>query len=107
MSSQVVTAPGGLFGWWHEATPGARRALVAASLGWMLDSFDVMLYSLVLAYLMADLAMSTTTAGLLGSLALLASAAGGMIFGFIMTYLFSVWMMRPVAELAASEWVGC
>ena len=83
MSSQVVTAPGGLFGWWHEATPAARRALVAASLGWMLDSFDVMLYSLVLAYLMADLAMSTTTAGLLGSLALLASAAGGMMFGVV------------------------
>ena len=83
MSSQIVTAPGGLFGWWHEATPGARRALVAASLGWMLDSFDVMLYSLVLAYLMADLAMSTTTAGLLGSLALLASAAGGMMFGVV------------------------
>ncbi len=83
MSSQAVTVPGGLFGWWHGATPVARRALVAASLGWMLDSFDVMLYSLVLAYLMADLAMSTTTAGLLGSLTLLASAAGGMIFGVV------------------------
>jgi MFS family permease len=83
MSSRVAAVPGGLFGWWHEATPHAKRALVAASLGWMLDSFDVMLYSLVLAYLMADLAMTTTTAGLLGSLTLLASAAGGMIFGVI------------------------
>ncbi|MEX2270025.1 MAG: MFS transporter [Vicinamibacterales bacterium] len=82
-SSQVVAAPAGLFGWWHEATPHAKRALIAASLGWMLDSFDVMLYSLVLAYLMADLAMTTTTAGLLGSLTLLASAAGGMVFGVI------------------------
>jgi MFS family permease len=84
VSSQVVTnAPAGFFGWWHEATPAAKRALVAASLGWMLDSFDVMLYSLVLAYLMADLSMSTTTAGLLGSLTLLASAAGGMLFGVV------------------------
>jgi MFS family permease len=83
VSSQVAAAPSGLFGWWHEARPPAKRALIAASLGWMLDSFDVMLYSLVLAYLMADLAMTTTTAGLLGSLTLLASAAGGMVFGVI------------------------
>ncbi|HEY0874212.1 MAG TPA: MFS transporter [Vicinamibacterales bacterium] len=82
-STHAVPASGGLLGWWHEATPPAKRALVAASLGWMLDSFDVMLYSLVLAYLMSDLAMSTTTAGLLGSLTLLSSAAGGMVFGVI------------------------
>lgn len=82
-STHAAVAPGGLLGWWHEATPAAKRALVAASLGWMLDSFDVMLYSLVLAYLMSDLGMSTTTAGLLGSLTLLSSAAGGMVFGVI------------------------
>ena len=64
---------------WHEATPEARRALIAASLGWMLDSFDVMLYALVLAALIADLGMSTATAGLLGSLTLVASAAGGQV----------------------------
>jgi MFS family permease len=83
VSTTDVESPGGLFGWWRGATPAAKRALVAASLGWMLDSFDVMLYSLVLAYMMADLGMSTTTAGLLGSLTLLASAGGGMIFGVI------------------------
>jgi MFS family permease len=72
-----------LFGWWKESTPAARRALTAASFGWMLDSFDVMLYAMVLAYLMKDLGMSKGTAGLLGSLTLLASAAGGMVFGII------------------------
>jgi MFS family permease len=70
-----------LFGWWKESAPAARRALTAAAFGWMLDSFDVMLYAMVLAYLMKDLGMSKGTAGLLGSLTLLASAAGGMIFG--------------------------
>ena len=65
-STHAAVAPGGLLGWWHEATPAAKRALVAASLGWMLDSFDGMLYSLVLAYLMSDRGRSTTTAGLLG-----------------------------------------
>jgi MFS family permease len=74
---------GGLFGWWREGTPEGRHALVAAGLGWMLDSFDVMLYALVLASIIPDLGLSKETAGLLGSLTLLASAAGGIIFGFV------------------------
>jgi MFS family permease len=49
----------------------------------MLDSFDVMLYAMVLAYLMKDLGMAKSTAGLLGSLTLAASAAGGIAFGVI------------------------
>jgi MFS family permease len=49
----------------------------------MLDSFDVMLYALVLASIMPELGMTTSVAGQLGSLTLLASAAGGLIFGFV------------------------
>jgi len=66
-----------------EAPPAARRALLAASLGWMLDAFDVMLYSMVLASLMPDLGITKAQAGLLGSLTLIASAAGGLIFGVV------------------------
>jgi MFS family permease len=69
--------------WWKNASPDARRALVAASFGWMLDSFDVMLYAMVLAALISDLGMAKATAGLLGSLTLVASAAGGLIFGVV------------------------
>jgi MFS family permease len=71
------------FAWWKAASPDARRALVAASFGWMLDSFDVMLYAMVLAALMADMNMAKATAGFLGSLTLVASAAGGLVFGVI------------------------
>jgi MFS family permease len=71
------------FAWWREASPDARRALVAASFGWMLDSFDVMLYAMVLAALMADLGMAKATAGLLGSLTLVSSAVGGLVFGVL------------------------
>ena len=74
---------GNLLGWWREADSRPRKALIAASLGWMLDSFDVMMYALVLASLMKDLGMNKETAGFMGSLTLLASAAGGMIFGLI------------------------
>ena len=71
------------FDWWHEASREARRALVAASFGWMLDSFDVMLYAMVLAALTSDLGMTKATAGLLGSLTLIASAVGGLVFGVV------------------------
>jgi MFS family permease len=75
----------GLFTWWHEADTRARRAFVAASLGWMLDSFDVMLYAMVLAALIEDptLHLSLPMAGILNSVTLLAAAAGGIAFGVI------------------------
>ena len=66
-----------------QASPGQRRTLLAAAMGWALDAFDAMLYSLVLAMLMRDLGMSKTTAGSLGTLTLLASGIGGVLFGFL------------------------
>jgi MFS family permease len=79
----AATEARGLFGFWRVATPEARRALVAAAMGWGLDAFDVMLYALVLAALMRDLGMAKSTAGLLGSLTLVASALGGVLFGLV------------------------
>ena len=85
MSVPVTHAAGGegLFGWWKEGSPAARRALIAAALGWMLDAFDVMIYALVLTSIMADLEIGRDTAGALASATLLASAGGGMLFGVI------------------------
>lgn len=72
-----------IFDWWHSADRTAKRSLVAASLGWMLDSFDVMLYALVLVSVRADLGMDSQTAGFLQSLTLIASAVGGLLFGVL------------------------
>jgi MFS family permease len=80
---ESLTSDKRVFGWWRDAPRAAKRTLVAAALGWMLDSFDVMLYSLVLASLMADLHLSKSVAGVLGSVTLLAAAAGGLVFGVI------------------------
>ncbi len=66
-----------------DVTPAQRRTLLAAALGWMLDAFDVMLYALVVAHIMRDLQMTKATVGLLNTLMLLASGAGGILFGFI------------------------
>jgi MFS family permease len=85
VQSTTTEADAGLFAWWREADGRARRAFIAASLGWMLDSFDVMLYAIVLAALLTDpvLQLSNATAGLLGSITLVAAAAGGIAFGVI------------------------
>jgi MFS family permease len=68
---------------WRNATPVQRRTLLAAALGWMLDAFDVMLYSIVLATLMREFNMGKTTAGLLNTLTLVASAIGSFVFGLL------------------------
>lgn len=72
-----------LFSWWRAADAAAHRAFIAASLGWMLDSFDVMLYALALRSIMPDLGMSTSIAGLIASATLVAAAAGGVAFGVV------------------------
>lgn len=106
----------------RQASPGQRRTLLAAAMGWALDAFDAMLYALVLTLLMRDLGMSKTTAGLLGTLTLLASGMGGVLFGFladrigrkqalmasILTYSvcsFASGLATSVAMLAAARFV--
>src|SRR3989441_12423071 len=71
------------FEWLRDSSPPERKSLIAGGLGWMLDAMDVMLYSLVLAYLIREFGMSTRTAGLLNSLTLVASAIGGFFFGVL------------------------
>lgn len=73
----------GLFGWWRAAPPEARRGFVAASLGWMLDSFDVTLFAMVLPTLLGDLQISKAAGGVLVSITLGSAAFGGIAFGVI------------------------
>jgi MFS family permease len=87
MASPVPAAAGptrrvAFFDWPAHVTAAQRQSLVAGGLGWMLDAMDVMLYSLVLAHLMRELGMGKAEGGLLNSLTLLASAVGGLGFGF-------------------------
>lgn len=70
-------------GWLTGATSEQKRALLTTCLGWMLDSMDMMLFSLVLTNLERDVHMSTSTAGLLMSLSLISAAIGGVFFGWL------------------------
>jgi MFS family permease len=68
---------------WRNTTVAQRRTVLAAGLGWMLDAFDVMLYSIVLVTLMREFGMDKRTAGLLNTLTLIASAIGSFFFGLL------------------------
>ena len=94
-----MSAREGWLDWLRNAPRPARRALLAAWLGWALDGFDVMLYALVLGTLIGDLALSKATAGLLGSLTLVAAGIGGVLFGLMADR----WGRRPA--LVGSLWV--
>jgi MFS family permease len=69
--------------WQLAAQPARRNALLAASLGWMLDSMDVMLYAMVIPAAQKELHMSAGIAGGIMSLTLIAAAFGGVFFGFV------------------------
>jgi MFS family permease len=72
-----------MFDWWKEGSPQARKALIAAGLGWMLDAFDVTLFAMALPAIRAELGLSAAAGGILGSATLVAAAAGGILFGRI------------------------
>ncbi len=69
--------------WPEQVTSAERRSLIAGGLGWMLDAMDVMLLSMVLPYVMRELAIRADRGGLLGLLTLGSSAVGGAVFGFL------------------------
>ena len=49
----------------------------------MLDGMDVTLYAMVIPALLREFHLSTSQAGALASVTLIASAAGGILFGFL------------------------
>ncbi len=71
-----------IYGWLAEASGDQRQTLLAASLGWMLDSMDVMLYALVLGEVQRALHLSAALSGAMMSATLVAAAVGGMGFGW-------------------------
>ena len=56
---------------------------MAASLGWMLDSMDVMLYALVLGQIQKEMHLSAAMSGAMMSATLVSAAVGGLGFGWI------------------------
>jgi MFS family permease len=72
----------GITGWLAEASREQKRTLLAASLGWMLDSMDVMLYALVLGQVQREMHLSSAMSGAMMSATLISAAVGGLGFGW-------------------------
>jgi MFS family permease len=81
-ASSSAPAPAGE-PWYRGATSEQWRALLAAMLGWMLDSFDFVIYLMAITTLQQEFKFGKETAGLLASVALFTSAAGGLVFGVL------------------------
>ena len=73
----------GAFGWLSTIAPNERRTFVACSGGWALDAMDVQIYSFVIPSLVTIWGITRYEAGLLGSAALLMSAIGGWLGGYL------------------------
>src|SRR5688572_6576522 len=69
--------------WYRTITPDQWRALAAAKLGWMLDAMDFVIYVMAIGRLQAYFGFDAATAGLLGTITLLVSAGGGLLFGLV------------------------
>jgi len=69
--------------WYRTATRQQWNALLAAKLGWMLDSMDFTLYLWAITTLQREFGFGTETSGLLTSVALVTSALGGLVFGVV------------------------
>ncbi len=79
----VSTRKAGTFAWISELAPRERRAFGACLGGWALDAMDVQMYSFVIPALIATWGITRGQAGVLGTAALLVSALGGWIAGYI------------------------
>jgi MFS family permease len=69
--------------WWDGATKAQWQTFWSAYLGWALDIMDLMLFAMLLAHMSGDLGMDRSMAGTIASASLIATAFGGLIFGFL------------------------
>jgi MFS family permease len=69
--------------WYVGRTPQQWRTFASAYVGWMLDIMDLMLFAMMIRYISVDLSFDKGLAGVIASMTLLATAVGGLVFGFL------------------------
>jgi MFS family permease len=69
--------------WYRTITAAQWKVLAAAKLGWMLDAMDFVLYAMAIGQLRAYFAIDDAAADLLGTVTLVMSAFGGVVFGYV------------------------
>jgi MFS family permease len=83
MTTVSVAKDNSYFGWLTTLTRQERRTFGACVGGWALDAMDVQLYSFAIPALITVWGISVAQAGVLGTAALLVSAVGGWLAGFL------------------------
>ena len=73
----------GYFSWFHALTGKERRTFWSCKIGYALDAMDTQFLSFVIPTLIATWGLSKGDAGLIGTVTLLTSAAGGWIAGIL------------------------
>jgi len=79
--------------WYWTLSPPGRVAFWATFGGWALDAYNQMTVGFVLPAVTATSALSTTQAGLLGTVGLVMSAVGGTIAGALADAIGRVWVL--------------
>ncbi|MGH6737514.1 MAG: MFS transporter, partial [Bradyrhizobium sp.] len=72
-----------LLAFYRDMRPPERRTFWACAAGWALDGMDFMIYPLVIGTIIAMWKVDAGTAGLAGTVTLLASAIGGWLGGYL------------------------
>ncbi len=69
--------------WYPDNHREQWSVLLAAKFGWMLDAMDFMLYAMALGQLRSYFGFDDATAGMLGTVTLVMSGVGGLVFGYV------------------------
>ncbi|WP_395398984.1 MFS transporter [Pseudoduganella sp. UC29_106] len=85
MNTRALETAGqeGHFAWYHALTGKERRTFWSCKVGYALDAMDTQFLSFVIPTLIATWGLSKGDAGLIGTVTLLTSAAGGWIAGIL------------------------
>nr|WP_315215028.1 MFS transporter [uncultured Duganella sp.] len=85
MNTKVASTsqPEGYFAWFHALSGKERRTFWSCKIGYALDAMDTQFLSFVIPTLIATWGLSKGDAGLIGTVTLLTSAAGGWIAGIM------------------------
>jgi MFS family permease len=95
----------------QRVTSYGRRAVFAASVGYAMDGFDLLIISFVLTAVSATFHLSTTQAGSLATFTLVGAVLGGVVFGVLSDYFgrvsvltWSILIFAVFTGLTAAAW---
>jgi len=84
MADKYAASPGDIpAGKANEGEDYARKAVIASTVGYALDGFDLLILGFILAAISADLGLSSTQAGSLVTWTLVGAVVGGIVFGWV------------------------